>query len=61
MFDRLDTNHNGAISRSDAEASPDLMAIFVDTDLNGDARIECRRIFGCSVIPEDASATGRNQ
>ncbi|MDB5925189.1 MAG: hypothetical protein JWN13_4125 [Betaproteobacteria bacterium] len=58
MFDRLDTNHDGTISRSEAEASPDLMAIFVDTDANGDAVLSVAEFSVVPLIPEDASATG---
>jgi hypothetical protein len=38
-FDQLDTNHNGMISRAEAEASPELVLIFVDTDTNSDGSI----------------------
>jgi hypothetical protein len=57
MFERLDTNHDGMISRSEAEASPDLMAIFVETDENGDA-MRIAEFSLVSLVPDDASATG---
>ena len=36
LFDRLDANGSGAVSRAEAEASPALMLIFVDMDANAD-------------------------
>jgi len=38
-FDQLDTNGDGAISRAEAQASPELLLIFVDTDTSGDGAI----------------------
>lgn len=38
-FDQLDKNHDGMISRDEAQASPDLVVIFPDTDANGDGGI----------------------
>jgi hypothetical protein len=38
-FDQLDTNHDGSVSRSEAEASPVLILIFTDTDTNGDGQV----------------------
>lgn len=38
-FDQLDTNHDGKISRAEAEASPDLVVIFADTDADADGDI----------------------
>lgn len=38
-FDQLDKNHDGMISRAEAEASPELVLIFVDTDTNADGSI----------------------
>ena len=35
-FEEIDKNRDGSISRSEAQASPPLVAIFVDTDANGD-------------------------
>ena len=58
MFDRLDTNHDGMLSRSEAEASPELMAIFVDTDANGDAVISIAEFDTVSIAPDDATAVG---
>jgi Ca2+-binding EF-hand superfamily protein len=39
VFDQLDTNRDGMISRSEAEASPDLVAIFATTDANSDSAL----------------------
>ncbi len=38
-FQELDKNRDNGISRSEAQASPPVMAIFVETDANGDGTI----------------------
>lgn len=38
-FDQLDKNRDGMISRAEAEASPELVLIFVDTDTNADGSL----------------------
>ena len=38
-FEELDKNRDGGISRSEAQASPPLLGIFIDTDANGDGTI----------------------
>lgn len=38
-FDQLDQNRDGMISRAEAEASPELVLIFVDSDTNADGSI----------------------
>jgi hypothetical protein len=35
-FDQLDTNKDGMISRQEADASPELVIIFVESDTNSD-------------------------
>jgi len=39
LFDQLDANHNGSISRAEAQESPALVLIFVETDANGDGEL----------------------
>jgi hypothetical protein len=39
-FDSLDTNHDGRISRAEAQANPDVLAQFSRYDVNGDGYIE---------------------
>jgi hypothetical protein len=39
VFDQLDTNRDGMISRAESEANPDLVAIFVTTDANDDGTL----------------------
>ena len=39
VFDQLDTNRDGIISRAEAEASPELVAIFVTMDANSDGSL----------------------
>jgi hypothetical protein len=39
MFDQLDTNRDGMISMSEAQANPDLVVIFVETDANADGSL----------------------
>ena len=39
VFDQIDANRDGMISRSEADASPALVAIFVATDANSDGML----------------------
>jgi hypothetical protein len=39
VFNQLDTNRDGMISRAEADASPDLVAIFITTDANSDSML----------------------
>jgi TolA-binding protein len=39
LFDQLDANHNGSVSRAEAQESPALVLIFVETDANGDGEL----------------------
>ncbi len=36
LFNELDADHDGTISQSEAQANPDMMVLFVQTDANGD-------------------------
>jgi hypothetical protein len=58
IFDQLDTDRNGAISRSEAEASPDLVAIFVETDANGDGTLSATEFDVVQIVFVDGIATG---
>ncbi len=39
VFDRLDTNRDGMISRAESDADPDLVAVFVTMDTNSDGTL----------------------
>ena len=39
LFDQLDANKSGSVSRTEAQASPALMLIFVDVDANADGEL----------------------
>jgi hypothetical protein len=54
-FDKLDTNHDGYISRSEAEASPELVLIFLDTDTNGDGQISPAEFMVVPIMQEDGT------
>ena len=59
IFDQLDTDRNGVISRSEAEASPDLVAIFVETDANGDGTLSVAEFDVVQIVfVDDGTATG---
>jgi hypothetical protein len=54
-FDQLDTNHDGSISRSEAEASPALILIFVDSDSNADGQLSPAEFVVVPIMQEDGS------
>jgi hypothetical protein len=56
IFDRLDTNHDGMISRSEAQADPDLVAIFVDMDANSDGQLSPVEFVIVPIALEDGTA-----
>jgi hypothetical protein len=58
MFDQLDTNHDGVISRSEAEANPDLIVIFIKTDTNQDGVLSATEFALVPIVGEDGSAIG---
>ena len=39
VFDQLDSNRDGMISRAESDANPDLVAIFVTMDANSDGSL----------------------
>ena len=39
LFDKLDSNKSGSVSRAEAEATPALVVIFVEMDANGDGEL----------------------
>ena len=39
LFDRLDANNSGSVSRAEAQASPALVVIFVEMDANADGEL----------------------
>jgi hypothetical protein len=55
-FDRLDTNHDGMISRQEAQGDPDLIVIFLDTDTDNDGQISPAEFVVVPITQEDGSA-----
>jgi Ca2+-binding EF-hand superfamily protein len=55
-FDRLDTNHDGMISREEAQADPDLIIIFVDADADKDGQLSPAEFIVVPITQEDGSA-----
>ena len=54
-FERLDTNNNGAISRSEAQASPPLMVIFLDMDTNSDDQLSAEEWADVPLVSPDGT------
>jgi hypothetical protein len=55
-FDQLDTNRDGMISRSEAQASPALVLIFVETDTNKDDQLSPTEFVLIPIVQEDGTA-----
>jgi hypothetical protein len=54
-FDRLDTNHDGMISRKEAEADPDLVILFLGTDADNDGQLSSAEFIVVPIVQEDGS------
>ena len=64
VFDQLDTNRDGMISRAESEANPDLVAIFARMDTNDDGTLSVVEFelvpitFGTAVGATTGAASG---
>jgi hypothetical protein len=54
-FDKLDTNSDGYISRSEAQASPEFLIIFLDTDTDNDQRISPAEFLLVPITQDDGT------
>jgi hypothetical protein len=54
-FDQLDTNKDGLVSRAEAQGSPELDIVFVQTDTNSDDRSPAEFIV-IPLMQEDGTA-----
>jgi hypothetical protein len=55
LFDSLDTNGSGSISRSEAEAAPPLVVIFVESDTNSDNEISAAEFDRVLLLAPDGT------
>jgi hypothetical protein len=55
-FDQLDTNKDGSISRSEAEASPELIIIFATTDGNSDGGLSATEFEVVPLVQPDGTS-----
>ena len=55
LFDRLDANGSGAVSRAEAEASPALMLIFVEADANADGELSAAEWGAVPLVDPDGT------
>jgi hypothetical protein len=56
LFERLDANRSGAVSRAEAEEAPALVLIFVETDVNGDGELSVIEFGRVPLSNPDGSA-----
>jgi Ca2+-binding EF-hand superfamily protein len=56
MFNGLDTNKDGSISRAEAAAAPALVVIFADTDKNADGQLSAVEFEVVPLTNADGSA-----
>ena len=54
-FERLDTNNSGTISRTEAQASPPLMVIFVEVDANSDGELSAAEWSEVPLVEPDGT------
>ncbi len=57
VFSQLDTNGDGMISRDEANANPDVLLLFVETDQNNDQMIAPSEFIIIPLIEEDESSS----
>jgi Ca2+-binding EF-hand superfamily protein len=58
VFDQLDVNHDGMISRAESQANPELYAIFVTTDANGDGMLSAAEFAPVPITFDGGTAVG---
>jgi hypothetical protein len=56
LFERLDANGSGSVSRSEAEAAPALVVIFVEMDANADGELSAPEFERVPLRKPDGSA-----
>ena len=56
LFDRLDVNNSGSVSRTEAQASPALVVIFVEKDANSDGELTDSEFGQVPLVNPDGSA-----
>ena len=55
-FDQLDSNRDGFLSRAEAQASPELIIVFIETDTNSDERLSPVEFVIVPLMQEDGTA-----
>ena len=55
LFDQLDANRSGSVSRNEAQASPALMLIFVDMDTNADGELSAAEWNAVPLVNPDGT------
>jgi hypothetical protein len=55
-FDKMDIDHDGFISRDEAQADPILVILFVDTDADNDGRLSAAEFVLVPITQEDGAA-----
>ncbi|HEV7477292.1 MAG TPA: hypothetical protein VGO02_06095 [Burkholderiales bacterium] len=55
LFDKLDSNGNGSISRAEAQQSPALVIIFVETDSNSDGELSAAEFDKVPLVNSDGT------
>ena len=53
LFDRLDANNSGSVSRAEAQASPALVLIFVERDTDADGELSAAEWIAVPLVGAD--------
>ena len=56
LFEKLDADRSGSISRPEAEASPPLLVIFIDMDANSDGELSAAEFNRVPLVNPDGTS-----
>jgi hypothetical protein len=55
LFDKLDANQSGSVSRAESQASPPLLVIFIEMDTNSDGELSSAEFARVPLVNPDGT------